>query len=335
MGRKRVAIIILTVIVVFMACCVLWKLKKSKAPQPEYVFLYAENQTSDYPTTLGAEEFARLVEEQTQGRIKIIVESDAELGSESEVLEQIRYGGIAFARVSLSQLAELIPKMNVLQLPYLYNDSDHMWRVLDGEIGDDFLELAADYDYIGLSWYDAGARNFYSTEKLITCLEDFQGMNIRVQESDMMADMVEALGATAVKMPYSDVYSGLEQGLVDGAENNWPSYEAMKHYEVAPCYTVDEHTRVPEMQICSKYIWEQLSEEDRQIIRQCAAQSAAYERKLWKEKEEESRQAAIEYGIQVYEMPQEEKERLRQAMEGVYQKYCSEYTDIIDEILEE
>jgi tripartite ATP-independent transporter DctP family solute receptor len=284
---------------------------------------------------LGALEFARLVEERTDGRIKIIVEDNAAFGSESEVLDQISYGGIAFSRVSLSQLAEIIPQMNVLQLPYLYDDSDHMWRVLDGEIGERFLDLAQDYDYIGLSWYDAGARNFYSTDKLITCLEDFKGMIIRVQESNMMADMVEALGAVAVKTSYADVYSNLEQGIVDGAENNWPSYETMKHYEVAPYYTVDEHTRVPEMQICSKYIWEKLSEKDKQIIRECATESACYERELWKKREQESKQIAIDNGVEVYEMPLEERARLRTAMKDVYEKYCSDYTDIINEILKE
>lgn len=335
MGKKKIAVVILTVITLCVVSYIFVKIRKSKEQEPEYIFFYAENQTDNFPTTMGAKEFARLVEERTEGRIKVIVMADAELGSESEVLEQISYGGIAFSRVSLSQLAEIIPAMNVLQLPYLYNDSSHMWRVLDGEIGDSFLAMASDYDYVGLSWYDAGARNFYSTGKLITCLEDFQGMRIRVQESDMMADMVEALGATAVKMAYSEVYSGLEQGIVDGAENNLPSYVAMKHYEVASYYTIDEHARVPEMQICSKYIWEQLSDEDRQIIRQCAIESASYERELWKEREEESKQVAIDHGVQIYEMPTAQKERVRKALEGVYQKYCSDYTDIINEILKE
>jgi tripartite ATP-independent transporter DctP family solute receptor len=335
MKRKKIAIILFIILGAVLLICIGLRLKKTNVTEPEYVFFYAENQTEDYPTTLGALEFARLVEEKTDGRIKIIVEDNAEFGSESEVLDQISYGGIAFARVSLSQLAEIIPQMNVLQLPYLYNDSDHMWRVLDGSIGEEFLEMAQDYGYIGLSWYDAGARNFYSTTKPITCLEDFTGMKIRVQESDMMADIVEALGAVAVKTSYAEVYSSLEQGIVDGAENNWPSYETMKHYEVAPYYTVDEHTRVPEMQICSKYIWEKLSEQDRDIIRSCAQESAIYERELWKNREEESMQIALDNGVQVYEMPTEERTRLREAMEGVYTKYCSDYTDIINEILKE
>lgn len=139
---------------------------------PEYVFSYAENQTADYPTTLGAMRFAELVEERTNGRIRILVLCDGRLGAEADVIEQMQYGGIDFARVSLSQLAEYVPRLNVLQMPYLYTDSEHMWRVLDGEIGAEFLEGVSSYDLVGLSWYDAGARNFYNSVKPITCLED-------------------------------------------------------------------------------------------------------------------------------------------------------------------
>lgn len=190
--------------------------------EPEYVFSYAENQPEDYPTTLGAKYFAELVEERTNGRIRILVQPVGVLGSENKVIKQMQYGGIDFTRVSLAQLAEYIPSLNVLQMPYLYTDSDHMWRVLDGEIGDAFLESVSADDVIGLSWYDAGARNFYNSVKPVTCLEDLKGMRIRVQESDLAVDMVEALGATAIPIAYGDVYASLERQVVDGAENNWP-----------------------------------------------------------------------------------------------------------------
>ncbi len=308
--------------------------KKSGAENaPELVLFYAENQIADYPTTQGAEMFANLVYERTGGRIKILVKHDAELGSESEVIEQMRYGGIGFARVSLSQLAEHVPEMNVLQMPYLYTSSEHMWRVLDGEIGDLFLQKAGDYGLVGLSWYDAGARNFYST-KPITCLEDLNGMNIRVQESAMMADMVSALSANPSKIVYSEVYSAIEQGLVDGAENNWPSYEAMRHYIVARYYTIDEHTRVPELQLCSRAIWDKLSPEDQKIISDCARESALYERRLWAEREKSSRKVCEESGITVIELSPEEKARFRDAMSEVYTKYCGDQMDMLQKIME-
>lgn len=313
---------------------VLWQIGRTGETVPEYVLNYAENQTADYPTTLGAYRFAELVERQTNGRIKVIVQPEAELGAEKEVLRQMKYGGIDFARISLSQLAELIPEMNALQMPYLYRDSTHMWEVLSGEIGDYFLEKAGEVGLVGLSWYDAGVRNFYTSQKQITCLEDLQGMTIRVQESDMMADMVEALGATAVQIAYSEVYSSIQLGEVDGAENNWPSYKAMNHDEVAKYYTVDEHTRVPEMQLVSAHTWEKLSEEDQEIILECARESARLERRLWKLQEKQSQEKAVKNGTVVIEISDEEKERFRAAVEPVYQKYCGEYMDIIERIRE-
>ncbi len=332
MKKTGIKIIIACVALVLASGILFWRANASRQKAPEYVFYYADNQTADYPTTLGGKRFAELVYEKTDGRIKILMKSDGELGLESEVLKQMRYGGIAFARVSISQLAELIPDMNVLQLPYLYNNAEHMWSVLDGEIGEDFLGRTLDYDLVGLSWYDAGARNFYVSEKPVTSLEDFEGLRIRVQESDMMADMVEALGAIPVKITYSEVYSYLERGLVDGAENNWPSYETMRHYEVAKYYVVDEHTRVPEMQLCSAATWNLLDEKDQAIIRECARESAIYERQLWKEREETSRAAALAHGVVETELSAKERARLREALSGVYVKYCEPYMKTVNEI---
>lgn len=330
-GRKK--LLIGTAAFLFtLAGAVLWKGGRPGTVAPEYVLNYAENQTANYPTTLGAYRFAELVERYTNGRIQVIVQPEAELGAEKDVLRQMKYGGIDFARISLTQLAEIIPEMNALQMPYLYRDSEHMWKVLEGEIGDEFLKLAGEFDLVGLTWYDAGVRNFYTSEKQITCLEDLQGMTIRVQESGMVADMVEALGANAVQIPYSEVYSSIELGTVDGAENNWPSYMAMNHDEVAKYYTVDEHTRVPEMQLVSAHTWEKLSEQDREIILECAKESARLERRLWKLQEKQARESAVKNGTIVIEISDEEKERFCAAVEPVYQKYCSEYMDVIEKI---
>lgn len=330
--KKRRILILFAAVVLSAGFFLYHRLRSVRAP--EFVLSYAENQTEDYPTTLGAKKFAELVERESSGRIKILVQAEGELGAESGVIAQMQYGGIDFARVSLSQLAEYIPELNVLQMPYLYSDSDHMWKVLDGRIGSDFLEKVSKSELIGLSWYDAGARNFYNSKKPITCLEDMAGMRIRVQESEVMVDMVEALGATALPIPYADVYSTLERGTVDGAENNWPSYEAMNHYEVAKYYTVDEHNRVPEMQICSKHTWNKLSEDDRQMILECAKESALYERKLWKEREADSKEIALKQGVEVVELSAAEKKRFQEAVMGVYEKYCADYMDVIEQIID-
>lgn len=299
---------------------------------PEFVFTYAENQSEDYPTTLGGFHFAALVEERTEGRIRIIVYANGELGDEKSVIQQIQFGGIDFGRVSLSPLAEHITKLNVLQMPYLYDDAEHMWSILDGTIGKDFFDSFSGSDMVALSWYDAGARNFYNSVRPITCLEDMKNLKIRVQESDLMVDMVEALGAVAVPFAYGDVYSGLETGSIDGAENNWPSYESTEHYEVAKYYTIDEHTRVPEVQICAQTTWNQLSEADQQLIMECAKESAIYERELWIQREKQSRNALNESGLIITELTELEKEKFKEAVQPVYATYCTAYMDIIDEI---
>ncbi len=310
-------------------------IKKSRweARVPEFVFSYAENQAVDYPTTLGGYKFAELVEERTDGRIKIIVYPNSQLGYERDVIQQLQFGGVDFARISLSQLAEFAPQFNVLQMPYLYRDSKHMWKVLDGKIGKDFMNAVKGSSLVALSWYDAGARHFYNSVRPINALEDIKGLRIRVQESQLMTEMVETLGAIPVPLVYSDVYSSLQRGMIDGAENNWPSYESTGHYEVAPYYTIDEHTRVPELQLCSQVTWDKLSSEDQQIIRSCARESALYERELWIQQEEKSQKIATDNGVQVVVLSPQEKARFQAAVKGIYEKYCKDYMDIIEDII--
>jgi len=298
---------------------------------PDFVFRYAENQAADYPTTLGANKFAELVEERTSGRIRIIVFHSAELGSEVECIEQLRFGGIDFARLSLSQLAKASPSINVLHLPYLYSDEDHMWRVLDGDIGDDFLGALEEANIIGLSWYNAGARSFYTTVP-IRKIEDLRGLTIRVQESTMMAEMVRLLGASAAPLVYSEVYSALLTGRIDGAENNWPSYESMSHYEVARYFYLDQHTRVPEMQVISRAAMEKLSEEDMEIIRECAKESALFERKEWTKRETRSEKICRDNGVEVTVPGSEDVRLMQELCRPLYEKYAADYMDIVERI---
>lgn len=222
---------------------------------PEFVLTYAENQAEDYPTTQGAYRFAELVKQRTGGKVEILINAEGILGDERTVIEQLQFGGVDFARVSLSPLSEFVPELNVLQLPYLYTGAEHMWKVLEGEIGDSFLGSFEGSSLVALSWYDAGARNFYNSVRPIEKLEDMKGLTIRVQESELMSDSIRVLGAVPKQMAYGEVYSGLQTGEIDGAENNWPSYESTRHYEVARYYTIDEHTRVPELQLAAQSTW--------------------------------------------------------------------------------
>ena len=274
---------------------------------PELILRYAENQPEDYPTTQAALAFADLVAQRTEGRVKVVVYSGGGLGAEQSVIEQMQYGGIDFARVSLSQLAEQLPTLSVLQLPFLYTDAPQMWRVLDGEIGDGFLSSLDAMDLVGLSWFDAGVRSFYTREKVET-LEDLAGLTLRVQESDLMSEMI----------------LDLHNAEIDGAENNWPSYEAMGHYEVAPYFLEDEHTRVPELQLASEAAMEKLAKLDESfpdIVRTCGKESALTERRLWAEREASAEAHMRAWGVEVTTLSAAEKARFRAAVEPLYARF--------------
>ena len=290
----------------------------SSQQEKPLILRYAENQPEDYPTSKAAKAFAELVAQRTNNKVKVLVYSGAELGAEQSVIQQMQFGGVDFSRVSLSQLAEYEPELSVLQLPYLYSDAQQMWRVLD---------------LVGLSWFDAGVRSFYTREK-VTGLDDLQGLTIRVQESDMMSDMITALGAKPAQVVYSKVYAALHNAEIDGAENNWPSYEVMGHYEVAPFFLKDEHTRVPEVQLASPAVMEKLAALDEsfpEVIRACARESAQTERELWARREANAEQNMRKRGICVTELDEAEKARFRAAVQPMYDEFSAQQ-ELIDRI---
>ena len=299
---------------------------------PDFVLTYAENHPENYPTTKGALKFAELVEERTEGKVMIQIKAGSEFGTQHQMVNQMKFGGIDFARVSLSSISDDLPQLNVLQLPFLYKDSEHMWKVLNGEIGNQFWESFYELNLVPLSWYDAGARSFYSSEKPIRTVEDIEGMSIRVQESQMMRDMISLLGGNPADLAYTEVYSAFETKKIDAAENNWPSYQVTGHCEVAKYYTLDEHTRVPEIQLISGRTWEKLPVEYQGIILKCAKESAEYEKALWKEQEELSYKEAVKNGCEVIILSEDEIERFREKMIPLYELYCSEYMEIVEKI---
>ena len=231
---------------------------------PELILRYAENQPEGYPTTEAAYAFADLVEEKTGGRVQIRVYSNGVLGSEDSVVEQMEYGGIDFSRISVMSLGEFMPELYVLQLPFLYKDSDHMWRVLDGPIGETFL--ASIQDSIGLTaltWFDAGVRHFYTNEP-VTSLDDLKGLYIRVAESSLMEEIIQDLGAVPVRLAYDDVYSALAKEDIDGAENNWPSYDYTGQNVDAVSSACDTYTLaftpMTDSEIQEEQFWEQVEQ---------------------------------------------------------------------------
>ena len=291
-----------------------------------------ETHVADYPTTKGNYEFARLVEERTGGRIKIEVYHSSQLGQEKAVIEGVQFGAIDFTRVSISPLSAFAPAFDALQMPYLYRGEEHMWKVLDGPIGEEFLGSLEPANFIGLAWYDSGARNFYNSKKEIKSVADLKGMKIRVQESQLMMGLVSALGAVPTPMPFGEVYSALQTGVIDGAENNWPSYFSTSHYEVAKYFTLDGHTRVPEILIASKISMDKLSKEDQEIIKQAAKDSMPYQIKLWKEFEKVSEEKVRAAGSIIAELTPEAVVEFQNAMQPMYDALSPELQEVVKKI---
>ncbi|WP_457939939.1 TRAP transporter substrate-binding protein [Mesorhizobium sp. 10J20-29] len=274
-----------------------------------------------YPTVEAVKYFGELLKERTDGRYTVEVFHSAQLGEEKDTIEQVRSGVIDLNRVSMGPFNGLIPETTVPSLPYIFRSIDHMRKVMDGEIGDEILAAFEPHGVIGLAFYDGGARSFYNSKKPINSVDDLKGMKFRVMQSDIFVDMVNALGANATPMPYGEVYSGIETGVIDGAENNWPSYDTAKHAEVAKFYSLDEHLIVPEVLVMAKSSWDKLTPEDQAIVRQAAKDSVAKQRALWEAKEKESR-ALVEANGTTVTTP--EKKPFIDAMGPVYDKHVTD-----------
>jgi tripartite ATP-independent transporter DctP family solute receptor len=295
----------------------------------EIILRSSDTHPDGYPTVEAVKHMGELIEERTDGRIAVEVFHSAQLGEEKDTIEQTQFGVIDMNRVSMGPFNNLIPETAIVSLPYIFRDVEHMHKVMDGEIGEEILAAFEPHGLIGLAFYDGGARSFYNNEKPIESAEDLQGMKFRVMQSDVFVDMVNALGGDATPMPYGEVYSAIETGVIDGAENNAPSYLTSGHAEVAKYYTLDEHLIVPEVLVMSKTRWDQLTPEDQEIIRQAAQDSVPVQRELWAEAEKAALEEVIANGAQVNEI---EKQPLIDAMEPVYEKYAS--TPELQELVE-
>ncbi|EAS48420.1 TRAP-T family transporter, DctP [Aurantimonas manganoxydans SI85-9A1] len=274
-----------------------------------------------YPTVEAVKYMGELVKERTDGRIGIEVYHSAQLGEEKDTIEQTQFGVIDLNRVSMGPFNNIVEETQVVSLPYIFRSIDHMHKVMDGPIGDEILAAFEPHDLIGLAYYDGGARSFYNSEKPIKSMDDLKGLKFRVMQSDIFVDMVNALGGNATPMPYGEVYSSIQTGVIEGAENNWPSFESSKHFEVAKHYTLDEHLIVPEVLVMSKKSWEKLSPEDQEIVRTAAKESVTKMRELWQAREAESEKMVREAGVEV--VKDIDKQPFIDAMKPVYEKYVT------------
>lgn len=239
--------------------------------------------------------------EKSDGTMRIDVYTSQQLGTEREALELLQIGSLGMTKVSSSVLEGFAPEFRVLGLPYIFRDENHRFDVLEGPTGYDLLVGLERYRLRGLTYYDAGSRSFYTVTRPVHSPDDLEGMKLRVQESNIAVQMVRTLGGSATPIAYGEVFTALQQGVVDGAENNPPSFHTSRHYEVAKYYSLDEHTAVPDLLLLSMNLWEQLDEEQRRWLQEAADESAVLQKELWREATEEALRVAREAGVEIIE----------------------------------
>jgi tripartite ATP-independent transporter DctP family solute receptor len=281
-------------------------------------FRAADTQSEDYPTVEALRYMGSLIAERSGGRHQTRVFHSRQLGEEKETIEQTRVGAIDLNRTNVALIGTFVPAMNVLAMPFLFRSIEHMQKVLDGPIGTAILDSFEPFGFVGLTFYDSGARSIYNSVRPVRSVADMKGLRLRVQQSELMSDMIKALGADPIELPYGQVRTGLATKLIDGAENNWPSFVTTDHYKYAGYYTLTEHTMSPEVLVMSQKAWESLSAEDRKIFREAAIQSSHFMREKWKDLEERSRRQAESAGVTI--VTDFDRKPFEAAMAGIYAK---------------
>lgn len=264
--------------------------------------LSSDTHPSDYPTVQAVRHMGEVLREQTDGRLDIRIYAGGQLGSERDTLEITSFGGLDMNRVNLAPLNSIEPMTVIPSLPFLFSSTEHMRQSLDGAPGDVILNSLVPHNLVGLCFYDSGERSFYNTRQAIRTPDDMRGMKIRVQNSDLYVAMIRALGADATPMPLGEVYQSLVQGVIDGAENNWPSYESGRHFEAAPYYSLTRHVMAPEILVMSLSRWRKLSETDQELVVNAAKSSVPFMRELWDARVAGARERLLDAGIQANEV---------------------------------
>ena len=319
-------------IVVFLAVICVLSGCLQKKPR---VLRLAEIHRDDYSTTLGAKIMADYVSEKTNGAIKIEIFSGGVLGGERETIEQTQTGDIHFVRVGINLLSALNPLMYALAMPYLFRDRGHMFNVLDGPIGQELAESLQQQNLLGLCWMDPGFRNFYNSQREIKTPSDLVGLKIRVQETPLMMDLVSMLGGQPVPMGLSEVYAGIRENVIHGAENNWPSYITTQHYKAAGFFSDTAHVASPEMILVNIAAWNSLSDEEKAVIKEGALEGARAQRALWLEHEARDEARAKTEGCTVTYLTAEERRLFIDALVPLfYQPAYEPYADLIQRIRE-
>jgi tripartite ATP-independent transporter DctP family solute receptor len=306
----------------------------SASAQQKLVLKASDVHPEGYPTVAAVENLGKKMAAATNGRITVQMYPSMQLGGEKEAIEQAQVGAIAFARVSVGALGPVVDDLNVFNLPYVFRNTEHAQKVMDGEIGKELLDKVTNSGkgIVGLCWMDAGARSFYDTKKPIKTMADLKGLKVRVMGNPMFVDMANSMGANGIAMGYDQVFTSLQTGVIDGAENNPPSFVFDNHYQVAKFYTIDEHLIVPEMLVMSKKIFDSMSKDDQALLLKFSREAQMEERKLWDVYEKQAMDKAKANGVQIIQISAADKKQLQDAVKPVWDKYGPKYADMVKRI---
>jgi len=289
---------------------------------PARTFRSADVHPKDYPTVMSVNFMGEQLSKATGGKDTIKVFGDSSLGSEKDTVEQVKIGALDMVRVNTSAFHGIVPESMIPSLPFLFRDIDHFRKTMYGPQGDKILAAFDKAGFVALVMYESGARSMYA-KKPIKNLADLKGLKVRVQPSDLWVALVGALGASATPVPYAEVYTGLKTGLIDAAENNYPSYETAKHYESAPVYSETMHVMAPEVVVFSKKTWDTLSKEEQAALRKAAKDSIPYYVKLWEAKEKSSKDAVVKAGAKIIPAAEVDRKAFVEAEKPVWDKFAS------------
>lgn len=289
------------------------------------VLYLAHSLPQSHPVHKGILEFQKALERNSKGTLKVKVFPDAQLGSEREVLELLQIGSVAATKVSAATLSNFVPEYHILGIPYLFRDKQHQFDVLEGDIGKSILEKGSKFWLRGLCYYDAGSRSFYTSSKAIRTPDDLKGLKIRVMNNQMAINMVNSMGGSATPLAYGELYTAIQQGVVDGAENNPPSFVSSNHYEISKYYTLDQHSSVPDVLLIGTKYWDKLSEEEKVWVQDAADESAQAQKKFWSDSVDESMRIAKEAGVEVI-IP--EKSLFAEKSKSVVEEFVIKYPDM-------
>lgn len=280
-----------------------------------------------YPNTVAMDKFAELVSEKSDGAMTVQNFHGGVLGNQPDAIEQVRIGGIEVGNFNLGPIGPIAPEANVVSLPFIFKDTAQMFRALEGEAGQAISAGMAEKGLIPLAWYDSGARSFYNAIKPINAPADVEGLKVRVMNNDLYSGMIAALGGNPSPMAFAEVYQSLKTGVVDGAENNWPSYESTGHFEVAGYYSLSQHLIIPECVCVNADVFNALSPENQEIVRSSAQESAVLQRELWAERAAASREKVMASGVVFNEIA--DKQAFQDAMQPVYDTYLADNPDLV------